>query len=229
MVSVIPQNAASVLITLGLVVPGVVYQGVRRRLRGPTPEDRDLSVRVLRAFTASAALALVYLASFGQTILELNDREGTLRARPRLLAVAALVALFVVPASLAAAGEILRSWRGSALDERFRRLFLTTYDPTPTAWDYCFTGRAHSWVRVLTVDGRLFRDESYASSYPEPRELFVEVQYRMEADGTFLEAIPASAGVYIRCDDIRAVEFLQLHGDEQSGTIEESEVGHERA
>jgi hypothetical protein len=51
----------------------------------------------------------------------------------------------------------------------------------------------------------------------------------MEADGSFAEAIPASAGVYVRCDDIRAVEFLQLQGGEDSGTIEESEVGHEHA
>jgi hypothetical protein len=38
------QQALTVLV---IVIPGFVYQVVRSRLSGPTPEDGDLGVRVL--------------------------------------------------------------------------------------------------------------------------------------------------------------------------------------
>ncbi len=65
---------------------------------------------------------------------------------------------------------------------------------------------------ILTTDGRwiggFFGKGSFVSSYPEPREMFVEGAWRMDDDGKFVAAQPNSVGLYLRCDDIRSVEFI---------------------
>lgn len=217
----IPQDATGVAIVLSLIVPGFVYQVARRRFRGPTPDERDATARVLRAFAVSALLAFVYLAVFGRGLLDLRDDSGSLAEHPRGLAVLGVLLLFAVPAALAAAEQLVHvSTSPRDAWQRVRRRALTTYDPTPTAWDYCFTGREPGWLRVMTADGLWiggwFGVESYASSYPEARELYIEQQYRMSDEGEFADEIPESAGVYVRCDDARVVEFIAT-GDASVG------------
>lgn len=226
----VPHDVAGVVITLGLVVPGFVYQGMLRRFRGPNPEDRDVSVRILRAFTTSALLALVYLAVLGGRILEIQDPDGELRRQPRLLAWYALVLVFVIPAALV----VIQRWIGAKVSgstgDWLRKRKLTTYDPTPTAWDFSFTGRGPRWIRVLLADGSwvggYFGEQSYASSWPEAQQLFIQEQYEMTEDGGFGAAVGASAGVYVRCDDVRVVEFLAvaIADNEQVAQCDQEEV-----
>lgn len=45
----LPQTVVQIGFVLLLVVPGVVFTAVRRRLRGPTPEDQEFSVRLVNA------------------------------------------------------------------------------------------------------------------------------------------------------------------------------------
>lgn len=226
----IPQDATGVAIVLSLVVPGFVYQMVRRRFRGPTPDERDVAARILRAFSVSALLAVVYVALFGSTLLEVRQESGYLVDRPRVLAILALILLFAVPATLAATEQLVRISEGprDALS-RLRTWRLTTYDPTPTAWDFGFTGREPGWIRVMTADGLWiggwFDSESYASSYPEERELFIARQFSMAADGEFGSEVPDSAGVYVRCNDIRVVEFVVA----RDPTHEVEDTGDEEA
>ena len=48
-----------VVLLVLFVLPGISYQFVRERKRGPVPGERDLSECVLRAITASIALDAV--------------------------------------------------------------------------------------------------------------------------------------------------------------------------
>lgn len=61
----VPRSATQVLILVLAIIPGFVFSAVRARRRGPSPEDKDLSVRMLRSFGVSAALWGVYLLVFG--------------------------------------------------------------------------------------------------------------------------------------------------------------------
>ncbi|UQX10097.1 DUF6338 family protein [Candidatus Mycobacterium methanotrophicum] len=53
------QQAVTLLLA---VIPGFIYQGTRSRLRGPTPDEQEVTVRVLRALATSGFLALLYVA-----------------------------------------------------------------------------------------------------------------------------------------------------------------------
>ena len=174
----------------------------------------DTTTKVLRATAVSTLLALVYVAVFGAQLLAATRGEGWVAAHVRLSALLAVVLVFAVPTALAGAEQVLHRtgrlarWLGT----------LSTVDPTPTAWDYGFRAPDPLFVRVLTPDGRwiggYFNASSYASSFPQPRELFVSVQYRMGEDGSFGEPVAGSAGAYVRCDDAVLVEFVRPGGAE---------------
>jgi len=67
-----------------------------------------------------------------------------------------------------------------------------------------------------------YGEDSFVSSYPEPREIFIQSAHLMTEDGTIGAELPGSNGLYVRCDDVRAVEFVdgtdQVHtGDGKGG------------
>ncbi|MGO9349547.1 MAG: DUF6338 family protein [Mycobacterium sp.] len=95
------QQALTVLL---VVVPGFVYQGRLARLRGPTPEDRDLlGVRILRALAASAMFGLAYLVVLGPSLTgKVSKPRDYLVAHPRIAAIALAVLVFGVPTRVVA-------------------------------------------------------------------------------------------------------------------------------
>lgn len=208
----VPGDGFQLILLLLLVLPGTVYQFVRARLRGPAPDDASALNRVLRALGMSALLSLLYTVTVGPPLWRLAveasaaARQGEVPAL-RGFALWALVLLFIVPA-------------GVALADHLRRIHVTTpgllkltYDPSyPGAWDFAFLNRGDCYVRLLTLDGRWIGgwmgDDCWVSSYPEPRELFIAQAHAMSEDGSFGPVVPGSIGMYVRCDDIRLIEFL---------------------
>lgn len=209
----VPSNSFQLVMVLAFLIPGSVYQFVRARLRGPEPDDSSSLNRVLRVVTFSAGLVTSYALFAGRPVLELLDHvqganRGAVLDAVAPLAAWAIILLFAIPAVLAAFVFFFPRW-GVLTWPSWLRL---TYDPMPRAWDYAFSGIAPTYVRVLTNDGRYlggwFGDQSFASSFPEPRELFIETAHQMYADGEFGAEVEGSSGLYIRCDDIRVVEFV---------------------
>lgn len=206
----IPNTGVGLLIAVLFVMPGSVYQFVRSRLRGPAPDDASATNRVLRALAVSAFLVTIYAATAGPHLLSLLLRAHAqftlgdqLLEHGRELALWALILLFLIPAVLAAL-DFLRLRLGWTL-----RL---TYDPTPRAWDYAFRDIDPTYVRLLTTEGvwlgGWYGPNSFVSSYPEPREIYIEVAHLMNDDGSFGDEQNGSGGLYVRCDDIRSVEFV---------------------
>lgn len=104
------------------------------------------------------------------------------------------------------------------------------WDPTPNAWDYAFKDRKKEWwVRVQLPDniwvGGLFGGASYASSWPESRDLFIERAYRMTAGGQFTEDVTAGGGIWVRCESALTVDFLEVVGDDEERVEAETEGG----
>ncbi len=89
---------------------------------------------------------------------------------------------------------------------------LTKYDWTPTGWDKVFQDAEECFVRVLNRDGQwvagYYGPNSYATSYPEPQQLFLERAYRISKNGVIKEPIENSLGVLIDCSALQLLRIV---------------------
>jgi hypothetical protein len=220
----IPATSNQLLILVAVVLPGIVFGTVLQRLRGPTPEDRDVGTRVLRAAAVGVALDISYVlvGGFAITGLFLPASAGgadlpRLVTHPREAALWALLLVGVVPGSLALlvhARAVLRDApEGSSLKWRLQQVARTTYRRTPTAWDYIARKRGGCFVRVRLTDGEYIggwvKADSYVSGYPEPRDLFISSQWAVDPQGRFLHKIPGTLGFYLAVGEGVLVEWLE--------------------
>jgi uncharacterized protein DUF6338 len=222
------QQAITLLLA---VIPGFIYQGTRSSLRGPTPEDREIGLRILRALAVSGFLALVYVGILGSCLTDavthpVTDPHSPLKDHPQRTAWALIALIFVVPIVIAVLVQVAD---GFSVPERITsRLYkivritdrVSPYDKTPTAWDFAGNNLHKGFVRVLTKDqkwrGGYLGSNSYLTGYPEAREIFLQEAWLLADDGSFIEAANGTAGVWIRCDDVQLVEFLEEGGDTRS-------------
>jgi hypothetical protein len=215
----LPSTWVQVLVILVVVVPGFVYQIVRRRVRGPHPDERDVTIRILRAIASSAIFALIYAGILGPRLFDVGGARFELSAgNVRQIAWTGLLLVFVIPVVAAYVGFYVTTskwWDARVADGAKlleKRGLRGRWNPTPSAWDHAFASvTGHCWVRVLTVDGRwiggYYGDKSFASSYPDPPTLFLERGFQIDQDGIFTSAVTAEDGIFIRCEDIRLVDF----------------------
>ncbi|MBB5157063.1 DUF6338 family protein [Saccharopolyspora phatthalungensis] len=201
-----PSTLVQAVLLVLFVLPGVTYQFLRERLRGPVAGERNLGERVLRAVTASVMLDALYAIVAGPALVDLvrggdpKGWDGVVR-QPRLVGLVALVLFIVVPAAAAVA---VSAWQRRRLSVRYR--------PTPTAWDHMFRRRGSCFVRARLKDGTWvggwYGSRSYATSYPESAELFLESAWRMNPDGSFADRISQTAGLHVRASEIDVIELL---------------------
>lgn len=229
------QQALTILL---IVVPGFVYQATRSQLRGPRPEDREFGVRIIRALAVSGFLALLYISTLGiwlinvatQPAFGLNNDHPY---HPQATALVLILLIFVVPIVGAFVADMASTFL--IFEKTTHRLYkflgiadkMSRYDPTPTAWDYASTELHGGFVRVLTKDqtwvGGYLGEKSYLSGYPESREIFLQQAWLLNDDGSFIEAVKGTKGMWIRCDDVQLVQFLEetAEGDYAAGNVEE--------
>ncbi|GLZ29826.1 hypothetical protein Lesp02_20160 [Lentzea sp. NBRC 105346] len=201
-----PSTVLQVVFLVLLVLPGVTYQFLRERWRGPVPGERNLGERVLRAITASVLLDGVYAVAAGPQLVRLarggkpSGWDGFAQ-QPRAVGLWALLLFVVVPAIAAGAVSL---WERRRLRAKFRG--------TPTAWDHMFRLRGSCFVRVRLKDGTWvggwYGANSYATSYPELAELFLESAWRMNPDGSFGARVAGTAGLHVRAADADVVELV---------------------
>jgi hypothetical protein len=228
----VPETWVQATVVLGLVVPGFVYQASAREVTGPDRSEKDFGTRVLRAVVSTAAFASIYALTFGSTIV------GYVRAPDRALDDVAVIGVqFVVLALLVPwlAARVRHQVIGSARFARVHQRARTAlrlrraFDSTPSAWDYAFGAVDAAWVRVQLADGRWlggwYGEHSFASSFPHPQELFVEVGWLMNPDGTFSDTVQAPDGMVIRCGTAVSVDITRGPRDTEPGARDEHEDG----
>ncbi len=202
----VPATVQQVTILLLLVLPGVFYQAVRERFSGVLAAEQEPQNRLVRSLAASALLNAVYAVVAGPWLVRLvaaggdGPVAGVLR-HPRQSGFAGLLLVVVVPSAVAWAEAWWSSRRARA-----------RYEPTPTAWDALFHDRGSCFVRVrlksgLWVGGWL-GSRSAVSAYPQPGDLYLQAQYRMAPDGSFVGRVPGTAGVYVRAADAEVLELV---------------------
>lgn len=202
---IVPSDAVQLLAVLVLVVPAIVFAAIRRWLRGPVPEDRDFSVRLVQAIAVSVFLDLGYAICFGPTLVTLADKPSArpggphgFATNPREAAWIGSLLLVAIPGLLGLVGQP-RVQRVDGL-----KLGITTLPrkhPTPTAWDRAAPPIGDCFVRIFTEDGKWvggeIRSTAYVSTYPEERDIYLSVEWRLDADGAFIEPVKDSLGLYV--------------------------------
>lgn len=211
-----PTSVTGLLIFLLFVVPGFVYQATRISVRGRLPFDLELSTRIVRAVVTSGIFGLVYLLLLGRTLIDAVHGSGIGFEHPRVGAVVALLGGIVIPAALALVPAPDWKW---VEDLRSRFPEIAKYDFTPTAWDKAFQSAEECFIRILTNDNRwiagYYGSASYATSYPEPHQVFLERAFEVSEDGTIGREIDGTRGVIVDCT---AIQLLQvLAGTEAEG------------
>jgi hypothetical protein len=210
-----PSTVEQVVFLVLLVLPGVTYQFLRERWRGPAPGERELGQRVLRAMVASIALDAIYLVAFGPWLAALvRGRQGwtaSLVGNLRVSGLWAILLFLVVPAAAAAAVSWLESRTRSAVIRQ-----------EPTAWDYMLGKAVRSrFVRARLRDGTWvggwYGARSYASGYPSSPDIYIEWAYQMNDDGSFGPPTQRSSGIYLRLDSVDVLEFIERKEDAESG------------
>ncbi|MGW4383860.1 DUF6338 family protein [Kitasatospora sp. NPDC004531] len=223
-------------VLVALVLPGIFYQAVSDRLRGPRASEQEPQNRALRAIAISGLLDALYAVVAGPWLARLlngggGDEGGPLAGvlkHPRQAGLAVLLLVVVVPSALAWAAAAVRSRRERA-----------HYEPTPTAWDFLFADREPCFVRIrlkggLWVGGWL-GSRSAVSAFPQPQDIYLESQWRLDGDGAFLARVAGSTGVYVKGSEIEVLELLaapvpaaRREQDDDSTGRPEREAGAQR-
>jgi hypothetical protein len=213
---VIPTTQYSLGVFLVLVLPGIVYAAVRTGAAGMRAPDRDVSARVLQALLVSVLLDVLYLLILGDWVLDLfdrSDKQGL--GHPRQAALTLLVLGIAVPAAVAYAahGQLTSVPVASWLPAWVRRPQRSSpHRSIPTAWDFAAPSRGGRWVRIRMAEGKWvggwIGNDSYVSTYPEPRDIFIEDQHDISAAGVIGAQIKDTAGVWVALREGDLVEWL---------------------
>lgn len=198
-----PTSFSQILILLVFIIPGFVLMRVKR-VAYPTAEDSTASTVL-----DSLALSCVVYA-LASPLLYLSYLYGWPVKRPVLFSTLALVILLALPCGLG--GLYLRF---SKTDKaRWLREFLGFPNPDPTAWDYHFRKRKAYWVWLTFKSGKvmagLFGPNSYASSFPHKRDLYIEKLLRLDENGDVVEWIEGSAGALVTMEDLERIQFFEI-------------------
>ena len=91
----------------------------------------------------------------------------------------------------------------------FKKYFI---HPIAKPWDYFFGKKEAAWVIVHLKNGKMiggkYFSDSFASSYPDKEQIYLEEVWKLDPNGVFISKIERTKGIIIIGDDISSVEFF---------------------
>ncbi|MBW3243528.1 hypothetical protein KUV57_12720 [Epibacterium sp. DP7N7-1] len=194
------KNPEAFRIVLYFVVPGLIAVFFRAQfLSGRIQKHTD-------AILTYVAVSLVYWATLTACGYSPSDLTGK--------SVASLFFILVGPMIF---GCLLGlNIRRDYIRNLLRRLNINTVHAVSTAWDWKFSRTEPRFVIVHMTNGKkfggLFSGNSFASSDPSERDIFLEEVYSISASGVWKEL--HGREVLIRPSDISSIEFIRIeNGD----------------
>ena len=234
------QQALTLIVVL---IPGFVYQGVKRHRVGPSPEEREISIRLLRALVTSVIFLVIYGTTVGDLLADrfVNSNPDNRFNDVWLLGLTIGALVFAIQALTGhvAGAHLIRKRYFNRPDSRgfwntlrtpantadgeltwSRALFRsdTDYSPVPTAWDFATQSiPLGSFIRVLLPDdtwlGGQANSGTYFTGYPEPRDLYLDHAWQLSDEGEFEHELPGPTGIWIPCADAKLLQVTPSGGD----------------
>lgn len=139
---------------------------------------------------------MINLAFTFWVIAEINKPEFRSNS-PVLYYLATFLVVTVVPALFAVATH-------KFLASRFLRGKML--HPMPTGWDYFFDKSQGCWMLFHLKSGAkiggIFGKNSFASSFPDEQEVYVQEIWRVDERGRFVERVQGTAGAVIKREEM---------------------------
>jgi len=199
------DSVEGLILVLGFILPGHVILSVRAFLVPGTeqPEGIIAYLRAIHLSLINYALCLpgVYLILSHPWYN--NNPWGT--------AISWGVVILLMPSvwGILWGLSIQHSWSAWIR----KKLRIRGVHPTKRAWDHKFGQLRPEMILVTLRDGSTvagyFGPQSFASSDPTDRDVFIEQLWRINEDGPW-EVLENSAGIWLRGSDIRFIEFKKL-------------------
>jgi|GEM_PF-4379649 len=90
--------------------------------------------------------------------------------------------------------------------------------PTPRGWEFFLTQAGCFFVLFHLKNGKMvggfYGPKSYASTYPQEPEIYVQEVWRVDETGAFVQKVTDSLGLVIRQSEWERIEFLSPYGEE---------------
>lgn len=90
--------------------------------------------------------------------------------------------------------------------------------PIPKSWDYFFSKREECFILIHLTNGSLiggiYSNDSYASSYPESEDLYIEEIWKIDEKGHFINKLEGTKGLWVPKSSYDYIEFLKLNYEE---------------
>jgi Family of unknown function (DUF6338) len=193
-------NLQVLSIPLFYLAPGVVATTVYSYL---IPSERK---KLADYLVELVTFSMFYLALFFWLVALLYQKS--VQSNVWLFQLLVLLTVFVIPAFL--------GWFASYLLQArwLRRFVKLVIHPVPMSWDYIFSRNKSYWVKFYLKTGEKFggyySTKSFASSYPDPQEIYVEQVWRLNENDALIEMVVSTAGGFVKADDCKFIEFLEI-------------------
>jgi len=132
---------------------------------------------------------------------------------PFRYSVAAILAFFVLPVVWPLV--LVRIFKSKWVAQRVQI-------PYPTAWDFFFDQRDPAFLLVHLSNGSLiggyWGGNSYAGSFPNDGDVFLEAVYELDEQGKFGAPIPDTRGVLLRKEQYSYIEFFSVPEAQEDGS-----------
>lgn len=198
-----PGSLSQMLVLLVFIVPGFVLMRVKR-VAYPTVEPGTAGTVLDSLALSCAVYALV------SPLLYLCYLRRWQATRPLLFALLTLFILLIVPCVLG----VVYVGMTKAGKARWLREFLGFPHPDPTAWDYHFRKERAYWVWLTFKSGKvmagLFGPNSFASSFPHNRDIYIEKLLRLDEHGRVVELVDKSAGALVMMEEVERIQFFEI-------------------
>jgi hypothetical protein len=196
-----------VFYTLAFIVPGFIWSAV---IGGFVPRRADQKEVVLLRFLTFSCMNYAFWSWLIYLIIKRNLAETYLFVTAFLW----FMIIFVSPLVMGIISGVFS--QREFVRRVLWRLGIAILHPIPMAWDYQFSRVNPCWIMVTLKDGSsisgFFGSNSFASSIPEERDIYIETMYGVSEDGPW-KRVERSEGILVRGDQIKTIEFWKSEGE----------------